>query len=148
MEITKEIIDAINDMLEDDVLSLDEDGRIIDYRDVKVDIIDVERLKKYEDNLLKSILEKIRFDVGEAEYMMVDMPVFSDEDALDHWRIEGCCAYLNKGYTYLMTYDVVEDTWIVCGRMVFGNNMDTYERIQNLIHKFINSNLNVPFSNL
>lgn len=147
MEITKEIIDTINDMLEDDTLSL-EDGRIVDYRDVKVEVIDVQRLKTYENNLLKSIFEKIRFEVGDTEYMMVDRPVVFDEEVLGHWQVEDCRASLSIGYTYLMTYDTVASTWLVCGRMVFDSSMTTYERIQCLIHRFINSNLNVPFSNL
>ena len=58
MEITKEIIDTINDMLEDDALSL-EDGRIVDYRDVKVDVIRTEFTQKYKDNRPANLFEKV-----------------------------------------------------------------------------------------
>ena len=143
MKITKEIIDTINDMLEDDALSL-EDGRIVDYRDAKVNIVNTECFQTYEGNSVASIIERVRFNIGKDDYKVVYKSVISNDDAWRTWQEENCRAALSGGYSYLLKYDMTSSSWLVCGRMAFSMYATLYERAEGLIHMFINSNLKMP----
>ena len=153
MEITKEIIDAINDMLEDDVLSLDEDGRILDYRDVKVDILSTEFNQNYKNNHPVSSTEKIDMTIGECEYMAVSQHTILSMNnctwdtigKMPHrWEVADCNARLAVGYAYLLVWDVASSLWLVCGRLPYDTKLRAHDWVANLIHTFINSTLEVP----
>lgn len=153
MEITKEIIDTINDMLENDVLSLDENGHILDYRDVKVDILSTEFSQNYKNNHPVSSTEKIDMTVGECEYMAVSKHVILSMNngtwdtigEIPHsWEVESCNARLTVGYAYLLVWDVASSLWFVCGKLPYDTKSTTHDCVANLIHTFINSTLEVP----
>lgn len=138
MEITKEIIDTINDMLEDDVLSLDEDGRIVDYRDVNVDILSTEFCQEYKDNSPFFRVEKINFMVGNAEYLAVSkytvIPFGWQGETNNHWGVEDCNARLAVGYDYLLAWDVIQSSWLVVGKMPHNPPMAPHGWVEILIH--------------
>ena len=153
MEITKEIIDTINDMLEDDVLSLDEDGRIVDYRDVNVDILSTEFSQRYKNNYPVSSTEKIDMTVGECEYMAVNQHTILSMNnctwdtigEVPHfWEVESCNARLTVGYAYLLVWDVTQSLWFVCGKLPYDTRLTAHDWTERLIHTFINSTLEVP----
>lgn len=148
MEITKEIIDTINDMLEDDVLSLDEDGRIVDYRDVNVDILSTEFCQEYKDNSLSFRVAKINFMVGNAEYLAVSkytlIPFGWQGETNNHWEVEDCNARLAVGYDYLLAWDIIQGSWLVVGKMPHNPPMAPHGWVEVLIHTYVNSSLKVP----
>lgn len=146
MEITKEIIDTINDMLEDDALSL-EDGRIVDYRDVKVDVIRTEFTQKYKDNRPANLFEKVYFNIGDVEYMVVARTTRAEKDSI-FWQVEGCRAALQSGYAYILIYDVTLSEWLVFGKQFYDPELTAFGRVEALIHEFINSTLTMPWAYL
>lgn len=148
MEITKEIINTINDMLEDDVLSLDEDGRIVDYRDVEVNILSTELSQEYKDNCSTLRVEKIDIMVGEVEYLAASkytvIPFVWQGKISNYWEMEDCKALLTVGYDYLLVWDVTQSSWMVVGKMPHNPPMATHNWVEVLIHSYVNSSLKVP----
>ena len=146
MEITKEIIDTINDMLEVDKLSL-EDGRIVDYRNLKVDVIRTEFTQGYKGNHPTSLFEKIYFNVGDVEYMVVSRTTRAEKDSV-FWQVEGCRAALQSGYAYILVYDATLSEWLVFGKQFYDPELTAFGRVEALIREFINSTLTMPYAYL
>lgn len=146
MEITKEIIDTINDMLEVDTLSL-EDGRIVDYRNLKVDVIRTEFTQGYKGNHPTSLFEKIYFNVGDVEYMVVSRTTCAEKDSV-FWQVEGCRAALQSGYAYILVYDATLSEWLVFGKQFYDPELTAFGRVETLIREFINPTLTMPYAYL
>lgn len=146
IEITEDIIQEVNRLLKEDELSLDEDGSILDYRGVDIQIHEscVTHRPLYDGSGCMRI-RSVEFSVGNALYKYAFAEnIHGSEVSLVF--LEDCGAALSLDDTgYLLFRDRSADRWLVRWTLEGADRLDFDEQVEEAIHKGINGNLKMPY---
>lgn len=143
--IDEAIIDEINDMLEDGELVLDENGRIIDYRDIDIELSSVSKTVLYcRNGIVDGNKFSVEFYVGEALYKVVAQTYLGASTSPGEWFEPKCKARLVPQTAYLMVYNAKDGDWLVQARCEWSKSQNFHQHAEYLVREYIASVLRLP----